>query len=137
MNNFSKERLQSAVVELASRARVASRALAKLSNQSRNELLMAVAKAIEDGSRKILQANELDCHAAEPAVLAGTMSSAMLSRLPINPRGVDEIPPPVRAVARLPGPLRRRPAATARACGLRASQEACPPWVLWPVFVCP
>jgi gamma-glutamyl phosphate reductase len=76
MNYLSKERLQSAVVELASRARVASRALAKLSNQSRNELLMTVAKAIEDGGRKILEANERDCYAAEPAVSVGTMSSA-------------------------------------------------------------
>src|SRR5260221_1264684 len=87
MSYLSKERSQSPVAELASRARVASRALAKLSNQSRNELLMAVAKAIEDGSRKILQANELDCHAAEPAVLAGAMASPMLSRLRVKSRG--------------------------------------------------
>src|SRR5260221_9130181 len=103
MNYLSKERLQSAVVELASRARVASRALAKLSNQSRNELLMAVAKAIEDGSRKILQANELDCHAAEPAVLAGAKSSAKLFSPRVNPRGVDKIAPRVRDPARLAG----------------------------------
>src|SRR5258708_31281530 len=112
MNYLSKERLQSAVVELASRARVASRALAKLSNQSRNELLMAVAKAIEDGSRKILQANELDCHAAEPAVLAGTKSSAMLSPLRLNPRGVDGIAARHCDVAPLPGPLRPHRSAT-------------------------
>src|SRR5258708_11005114 len=105
MNYLSKERLQSAVVELASRARVASRALAKLSNQSRNELLMAVAKAIEDGSRKILQSNELDCHAAEPAVLAGKISCVMLSCHHINPPGVDEIAPARGSVAPLPDAL--------------------------------
>ncbi len=134
MNYLSKERLQSAVVELASRARVASRALAKLSNQSRNELLMAVAKAIEDGSRKILQANELDCHAAEPAVLAGTMSSAMLSRLRINPRGVDEMAARVRDVARLPDPLGRRLAATELDDGLVLYKESCPLGVIGIVF---
>ncbi len=111
MNNFSKERLQSAVVELASRARVASRALAKLSNQSRN-----------------------DCHAAEPAVLAGTMSSAMLSRLRINPRGVDEMAARVRDVARLPDPLGRRLAATELDDGLVLYKESCPLGVIGIVF---
>src|SRR5258708_10706093 len=112
MSYLSKERSQSPVAELASRARVASRALAKLSNQSRNELLVAVAKAIEDGSRKILEANERDCHVAEPAVSVGTMSSAMLARLRVNPRGVEEMAMRVRDVARLPDPLGRRPSTT-------------------------
>src|SRR5260370_33669106 len=114
MTYLSKERAQSAVAELAGRARVASRALAKLSNQARKELLMAVAKAIEDGSRKILQANERDCHAAEPAVLAGTMASPMLSRPRIKPPGVRAIGRPGPHEARLPGPLGRPPAGPGR-----------------------
>src|SRR5216684_8200613 len=118
MSYASKERSQSSVAELASLARSASRALAKLSNQSRNELLMAVAKAIEDDSRKILQANERDCHIAEPAVSAGTMSSALLARLRVSPRGVDEMATRIRDVARLPDPLGRLLAATALADGL-------------------
>src|SRR5260370_30153220 len=108
MSYASKERSQSVVTELANLARVASRGLAKLSNQSRNELLMAVAKAIEDGSRKILQANERDCRDAEPAVSAGSMSSPTLRRLRVNSRGVDEIATRVRDRARLPVPLPRR-----------------------------
>src|SRR5260370_27689876 len=111
MSYLSKERSQSPVTELASLARPASRALAKLSNQSRNELLMAVAKAIEDRSQKILRANDLDCRAAEPAISARTMSSAMLARLRVSPRGVDEMATRIRDVARLPGPLGRRLAA--------------------------
>src|SRR5258707_9523417 len=134
MNNFSKERLQSAVVELVSRARVASRALAKLSNQSRNELLMAVAKAIEDGSRKILEANERDCHVAEPAVSVGTMPSAMLARLRVSPRGVEEMAMRVRDVARLPDPLGRRLATTELDDGLVLYKESCPLGVIGIVF---
>src|SRR5260370_36975813 len=106
MSYASRERSQSAVAELARLARVASRALAKLSNQSRNELLMAVAKAIEDRSWKILQANERDCHAAEPAALAGTTSPPSLSRPPINPAGGEQKAPPAPTVARGPDPLR-------------------------------
>src|SRR5258708_11552437 len=126
MSYASKERSQSVVTELANLARVASRGLAKLSNQSRNELLMAVAKAIEDGSRKILEANERDCRAAEPAVSAGTMSSAMSARLRVSPRGVDEMATRVRDVARLPDPVYRRLAATELDAGLMLYQESCP-----------
>src|SRR5258708_2070141 len=134
MSYASKERAQSPVAELASRARVASRALAKLSNQSRTELLMAVAKALEDSSRKILQANEGDCGAAEPAVSAGIMSSALLARLRVSPRGVDEMATRVRDVARLPDPLGRRLAATELDDGLVLYKESCPLGVIGIVF---
>src|SRR5229473_5243707 len=134
MSYPSKERSQSPVAELASRARVASRALAKLSNQSRNELLMAVAKAIEDGSRKILEANERDCHVAEPAVSVGTMSYAMLARLRVSPRGVEEMAMRVRDVARLTDPLVRRLATTELDDGLVLYKESCPLGVIGIVF---
>src|SRR5258708_18399557 len=123
MTYLSKERAETAVAELASRARVASRALAKLSNQSRNELLMAVAKAIEDGSRKILQANERDCHVAEPAVSAGKMSSALLARLRVSSQGGDEMAKRGRDVARLPDPFGPRLAATELYAGLVLFKE--------------
>src|SRR5260370_15929055 len=134
MTYLSKERAETAVAEQASRARVASRALAKLSNQSRNELVMAVAKSIEGGSRKILEANERDCHVAEPAVSVGTMSSAMLARLRVSPRGVEEMATRVRDVARLPDPLGRRLAATELDDGLVLYKESCPLGVIGIVF---
>src|SRR5260221_2965787 len=134
MSYASKERSQSSVAEVAGRARVASRALAKLSNQSRNELLMAVAKAIEDGSRKILQANERDCHVAEPAVSAGTMSSAMLARLHVSSQGVDEMATRVREVSRMPDALGRRLAGTELDDGIVLCKESCPLGVIGIVF---
>jgi glutamate-5-semialdehyde dehydrogenase len=134
MSAISKERSQPDVVDAACRARVASRAVAKLSNQSRNELLMAVAKAIEEGSRKIFDANERDCRAAEPAVLAGTMSSTMLARLRINSQGVQEMAARVRDVARLADPLGRRLAATELDDGLVLYKESCPLGVIGIVF---
>ncbi len=134
MSYASNERSQSSVAELASLARSASRALAKLSNQSRNQLLMAVAKAIEDSSQKILRANDLDCRAAEPAISARTMSSAMLARLRVSPRGVDEMATRIRDVARLPDPLGRRLAATELDDGLVLYKESCPLGVIGIVF---
>src|SRR5260370_977945 len=134
MSYASKERSQSAVAELASLARVASRALAKLSNQSRNELLMAVAKAIEDGSRKILQANERDCRDAEPAVSAGTMLSVMLARLRVNSRGGDEIEKRLRVVASHTDPVGRQLSVTELDDGLGLFKESCSLGVIGIVF---
>src|SRR6267378_162692 len=101
----SKERPARTVRELATHARNASRALVKVSNESRNEILMSVAKAIETGSQKILEANERDCQLSQPAVEAGMMSSAMYARLKVSERGILEMAARVRDVARLADPL--------------------------------
>ena len=104
----SKERSERTVRELASQARNASRALVQLSNECRNEILMSVAKAIENSSQKILEANERDCHFSQPAAEAGLMSSAMFARLKVNEHGIREMAARVRDVARLTDPLGRR-----------------------------
>jgi glutamate-5-semialdehyde dehydrogenase len=134
MTYVSNERSQSTVAELASRARVASRALAKLSNGSRNEVLIAVANAIEDGNQRIIEANERDCRAAEPAITAGTMSSAVFARLQVSERGIGEMATRVRDVARLADPLGRQLAATELDDGLVLYKESCPLGVIGIVF---
>ena len=88
LTDSSTDSSQMSVAGIAGRARAASRSLAKLSNKCRNEVLLAAAQAIEDAGRKILEANASDCRAAEPAVAAGKMSSAMLARLQVSERGV-------------------------------------------------
>src|ERR1039458_10589064 len=75
------------VASIARRARAASRELAKLSTETRNEVLKAAAKAIEAGRQRILDANERDRRAAEPAVAAGKLTPAMLARLRVSGGG--------------------------------------------------
>ena len=122
------------VARIASRARTASRSLAKLSNECRNEVLMAVAKAIEDSIQRILAANASDCRAAEAAVAAGKMSSSMFVRLRVSERGVAEMAARIRDVARLADPLGRRLAATELDDGLVLYKESCPLGVVGIVF---
>src|SRR5260370_9062820 len=112
MISASSTRSQPTVREFAARARTASRALAKLSDEHRNKILMAAAKAIENGNQKILEANERDCRAAEPAVAAGKMSSAMFARLRAPAPNIAVMAARVRDVARLADPLGRRLSAT-------------------------
>ena len=125
---------QPTVAELAARARAASRQLAKLPNELRNDALMSIAEAIESDSEKILKANENDCRTAERTVKAGKMSSAMFARLRLSQRGIGEMAARIRDVARLPDPLGRRLSATELDAGLVLYKESCPLGVVGIVF---
>ena len=122
------------VVSLARRARVASRALARLSFETRNEVLVAAATGIEAGAKRILDANARDLEAAKPDVAEGKMSSAMWNRLRVTEPGVAQMAAQVRDVARLADPLGRRLAATELDDGLILYRESCPLGVIGVIF---
>ena len=125
---------ENSVAAVARRARAASRELAKLSAESRNEVLMAAAQALEDGSQRILEANAADCRAAETAVAAGQMASAMFARLRVKDSGLEQMATQVREVARLEDPLGRRLMATELDDGLVLYRESCPMGVVGVIF---
>ena len=125
---------ESGVAEIARRARVAARALARLSADFRNEILESAAKAIEANRERILAANGEDCSAAEADVKEGKMSSAMFARLRVTARGVAQMAAQVREVAVLADPLGRRLAATELDDGLILHKESCPFGVVGIVF---
>jgi glutamate-5-semialdehyde dehydrogenase len=125
---------EASVAEMARRTRAASRVLARLSNERRNEILAAAALKIEGESLKILEANAVDCRAAEPAVATGKMSAAMFARLQISERGIREMAARVRDVARLGDPLHRRLSSTELDDDLVLCKESCPLGVIGIVF---
>jgi glutamate-5-semialdehyde dehydrogenase len=127
-------RTQESVATIAKRAREASRALARLGDQQRNSVLLAAADAIVAGRARILEANAIDCRAAEPFVAAGKMTPAMLKRLRVTEAGVGEMAMHVREVARLADPLGRTLAATELDDGLTLYRESCPLGVIGVVF---
>ncbi len=122
------------VVAAARRTRKASRELAKLSADARVEVLMAAAQAIEDAQQRILDANERDCRAAEPAVASGKMTASMLARLRVTEGGVAQMAAQIREVARLEDPLGRRLSATELDEGLVLHKESCPFGVVGVIF---
>jgi glutamate-5-semialdehyde dehydrogenase len=130
----SKERPARTVREVANQARKASRALVKVSNENRNDILISVAKAIETYSQKILEANERDCQLSQPAVEAGMMSTAMFARLKVSEHGIQEMAGRIRDVARLADPLGRRLSVTELDKGLVLCKESCPLGVIGIVF---
>jgi glutamate-5-semialdehyde dehydrogenase len=124
----------SSVASVAARARKASRAMAQLSVQVRNEALLAVAAAMEASSAKILEANHRDCRAAESEVAAGRMSAAMLARLRVTERGVAQMATQIREVAALADPLGRILSAMELDDGLVLHKESCPFGVIGVIF---
>ena len=91
----------STVADLADRAKVASRSLARLSTKKKNALLLAVAEQLEAREKEILQANRGDVQAAKEAGLSG----ALLDRLDLNPKRFAEMVEGVRKVAALSDPV--------------------------------
>jgi glutamate-5-semialdehyde dehydrogenase len=93
--------LRGQVHDAARRARVASRALATLSTDTKNRALNTAADHVLMSTRQILEANQQDLDTARGA---GT-PEAMLDRLALNPGRIEGIADGLRQVAGLPDPL--------------------------------
>ena len=91
----------STVADLADRAKVASRSLARLSTKKKNALLLAMAEQLEVREKEILQANQVDLQTAKETGLSG----ALLDRLELNPKRFTEMVEGVRKVAALSDPV--------------------------------
>ena len=76
----------------------ASRSLALLTDQQRNEILLAVADAITSNQERILAANAKDLARMERA-------NPLYDRLQLTPKRLDDIAADMRNVATLPSPL--------------------------------
>lgn len=83
------------------RARVASRRLATASTAEKNAALQAIADAIRREKAALLAANAADVAAARAAGL----EPAMLDRLTLTEKGVDNMAEGVEQVAKLPDPI--------------------------------
>jgi len=96
--------MKSAIEELkakAGAAKAASRRMAYLSAEVKDEALHNISEDLLAKKDKILAANQIDYQEAE----ASGMSAAMLDRLMLNPSRLESIAQDVLAVAALPDPV--------------------------------
>jgi glutamate-5-semialdehyde dehydrogenase len=99
------------VSDKAKKAKAASRALANISTEIKNNALFKMAAGLEEESAKLLAENKKDLDAAEQKGL----SKAMIDRLTLNPERIVAMADGLREVAALPDPvgevlgIRRRP----------------------------
>ncbi len=86
---------------LGREARVSSRLLARASSHLKNQSLLALANAITRNSPAILKANQKDVEAAR----ASGMEEAMLDRLALSDKNINDMAEGVRQIAALNDPI--------------------------------
>ena len=85
----------------AKAVKAASRQLAKLSTQTKNQGLLNIAEALNARQEEILEANEKDYKQGQQDGL----SKALLDRLLLNPERLEDMAADVQSVAALPDPV--------------------------------
>jgi len=89
------------VSDKAKKAKTASRALANISTEIKNNALFETAAGLEKESARLIAANKKDIAAADQKGL----SKAMIDRLTLNPDRIKAMAEGLRQVAALPDPV--------------------------------
>jgi len=89
------------VLELAGRAKAASRILGATSESMRNNALLSMAEALIGATTSVMEANSIDLAAARSAAL----SASLLDRLTLTPARVLTMAEGLKQIARLPDPV--------------------------------
>ena len=112
-------------LDILKTAKANAPALAMVSTQKKNEALLAMAQALEEGSQAILAANRLDLEAAQ-----GRIAPVMLDRLALSESRIQSMAEGVRQVAQLPDPVGRVRQRTQRPNGLIIDRVGVPMGVI-------
>lgn len=118
------------LVTIASKTRAASRQLAGLPTEARNQALEAIAQALEAATAEILVANEADCQAAQHAGIA----PALQARLKLDRTKLQAAIAGVRDVVRLTDPVGTVQVHRQLDTGLVLKRVSCPLGVLGVIF---
>jgi len=122
--------LESAVLEMGRKARVAAHALAILPAEQKNEILRAMAQGLRSQSGNILAANALDLAAGEEKGLSG----ALLDRLRLDEARLESVATGVEQVATLADPVGEVLADWERPNGIRIEQVRVPIGVIGIIY---
>jgi glutamate-5-semialdehyde dehydrogenase len=118
------------LIEIGKAARAASRKLAVLRTDQKNEALLAIADAIENGASAILQENALD---VQDGRVKG-LSEALLDRLLLTEERVQGLAEDTRSVVDLPDPVGAEFDARVLPNGLRLTKRRIPLGVVGVIY---
>ncbi|KAJ5485328.1 gamma-glutamyl phosphate reductase [Penicillium diatomitis] len=125
----------SAAVDVARSASIASRQLATLSNTSRNDALTALHQALDQNRDTILAANARDVEAATKAADSGDLNHSVLKRLDLSrPGKYDDMLQGILDVRDLEDPIGKVTLRTLLDEGLTLERVSCPIGVLLIIF---
>ncbi|HKD80642.1 MAG TPA: glutamate-5-semialdehyde dehydrogenase [Candidatus Angelobacter sp.] len=134
MTKVAQAAPEGAIASQVQRTRHVARALARLSAEARNRILLSAADLLETRAAAILAANQQDCAALEREIADERAGAALLRRLKTSPSGVSDMSRQVRDVARLPDPLGGVVVTTELDDGLLLQKVPCPLGVIAVIF---
>jgi glutamate-5-semialdehyde dehydrogenase len=114
--------LEACCLDLASRARAASRVLATITGAHKNQWLLHAAAALEEQTEAILAANAQDLAGARDQGLTG----AQMDRLRLTPDRLAAVAAGMREVAALPDPVGQIRSSSVRPNGLEVHKVGAP-----------
>ncbi|GAA5130860.1 glutamate-5-semialdehyde dehydrogenase [Thalassotalea piscium] len=118
------------ITEISKQAAQAARKLITLTEDKKNEILLAMASALRENSAKILAANELDmAHAKE-----NKLSEAMLDRLLLTQERIDSMAEGIETIASLPDPVGKLREIGEQPNGLKISKMRMPLGVVCMIY---
>ena len=120
--------------QLAEQARSASRQLANLSTERKNQVLLAFARKIRENIDLILSANQKDLASADRLRSQGELSDSSIQRLKLNAVKIEQMAKNFESVAALPDPVGQVQLATRLDEGLDLHRISCPIGVLLVIF---
>lgn len=107
---------------VAAKAKASTAGLGRLTADVKNRWLLASAKALRDHAADIIEANALDCEAADGYGL----TPAAIDRLRLNEKRIDEMADALEQIARLPDPIGETIEGTIRPNGLEVRKVRVP-----------
>lgn len=120
----------SLITELAQAARKASRKLATLDTDSKNQVLSAMSDALRANQESILAANARDLQAAK----ANSLSEAMLDRLALTPARINAMADGIDTIVSLADPVGQRRELGTRPNGIKVSKLRVPLGVVCMIY---
>ena len=123
-------KLKNQLIQLAESAKRASLVLAELSSNQKQQILNDVTKEMKKASRMIIRENQKDLRLAEKMKL----SPALIDRLMLNEKRIDQMAKAVREVAKLEDPIGRTLESWKRPNGLRISKVTVPLGVILIIY---
>jgi glutamate-5-semialdehyde dehydrogenase len=121
--------LEAKIAAMASRARVAARALAPIGRDQKDAALRAIARGLRASRSELAVANARDVEEAR-----GRTTSAMIDRLTLDSKRIDAVAADVEAIAELSDPVGEVIAQTERPSGIRVSRVRVPIGVLAMIY---
>lgn len=127
---MTKAALKEEAIQLGKRAKAASRKLAVLSAEEKNQALRLMADKLEAQCPFLIEENKKDLEAAQQA---GT-SSAVLDRIALDPSRVTAMAKGLRDIAALPDPVREMVKMWRRPNGLQVGKMRIPLGVIGMIY---